>query len=383
MKNLRALTMTVAISAALLLAGGCADESTPQGAPDSSGGDVTIGDATGDALIEDGTIEDTGQPLPDVLADTTEPVDTGVIPDVPVTLPEIHEGECTLDEECFDGNLCHVGICNNELCVFPNIDCNDQNPLTKDSCDSGKGCINEPEEGCDCTTGNDCEDGVYCTLDECKDCMCSHTPVEECDCIMDEDCDDSSLCTNELCLEGECFSDLAIDCQDADPCTKDACDPKTGTCVKPQKDCDDDDPCTIDSCDTRNGGCLHMPLECTTDEPCKDAACNPELGACEVTDRVCESLPCKEAYCNAELDTCFQSNVICNDGNFCTTDTCDVTLNDCIYTPIGCDDQDPCTIDFCNEDLDICAYDTKPCDDGDPSTTDSCDPTDGSCIHVP
>ncbi|HQN02217.1 MAG TPA: hypothetical protein PLL36_14145, partial [Candidatus Hydrogenedentes bacterium] len=48
-------------------------------------------------------------------------------------------------------------------------------------------------------------------------------------------------------------------CEDADVCTKDACDPETG-CVFTPVDCDDGDPNTEDACDPVTGVCIHTPI---------------------------------------------------------------------------------------------------------------------------
>ena len=74
----------------------------------------------------------------------------------------------------------------------------------------------------------------------------------------------------------------------------------------------------------------------------------------------------------------------CADGNACTRDEC--TVGGCRNFPLGknmlCDDGDVCTTgDRCSEQVG-CTGDTRTCEDGDPCTTDSCTPKIG-CAHTP
>lgn len=82
----------------------------------------------------------------------------------------------------------------------------------------------------------------------------------------------------------------APNCDDADPCTQDGCDPALGDCTHTRiagcakslgdcitaTDCDDGDPCTADTCATQTGACNHAPQkECDTGN-----ACLGETGTC-------------------------------------------------------------------------------------------------------
>ena len=57
----------------------------------------------------------------------------------------------------------------------------------------------------------------------------SSTPPEQC--LFDEDCPIQDLCLPPTCVAGVCQAALApVACDDADPCTEDACNPSTGQC---------------------------------------------------------------------------------------------------------------------------------------------------------
>ncbi len=101
---------------------------------------------------------------------------------------------------------------------------------------------------------------------------------------------------------------------------------------------------------------------------------------------------------------------VCEDGNFCTTDSCNDALDTCTHTAKVCNDSIPCTADSCNPDTGACVKDpndaacadtnvctdetcdvnlgcvlsanTDPCDDGIGCTTqDTC--SNQACIGIP
>lgn len=121
-----------------------------------------------------------------------------------------------------------------------NIDCNDSNPCTTDTCNSGT-CSYSPVSGC-CLTNIECDDGNACTTDACSNNVCTHT---------------------------------AISCNDNNACTTDSCNPQTG-CFQTAVNCDDSNPCTVDSCDSQLG-CQHASVSCPQGQ-----ACNPANGQCQL-----------------------------------------------------------------------------------------------------
>jgi hypothetical protein len=75
------------------------------------------------------------------------------------------EVECTVDGHCDDSNPCTDDTCDSGVCVFTNDDnntCTDENQCTDDWCESGV-CESTPEPA-----GTPCNDGLFCTaVDEC------------------------------------------------------------------------------------------------------------------------------------------------------------------------------------------------------------------------
>ena len=226
---------------------------------------------------------------------------------------------CTAEDHCEDG-VCRGG---------GELDCDDENPCTDERCDSSVGCVYEPTEAF-------CDDGDACTVDDlCRGGVCLPGAALECDddnpCTDDacdavegclysansSSCDDGEECTvDDVCAEGVCQG-VARDCDDGDACTADSCEPGIG-CVSVAIGCDDGDACTTDSCEAALG-CVHDRIACDDDDACTRDSCEPEAG--------CE---------HEELE--------CDDDNPCTDDACDPAVG-CRFTSNAraCDDGDPCT----------------------------------------
>lgn len=104
-----------------------------------------------------------------------------------------------------------------DLCE--DVQCNDDDPCTMDECQPSDGsCVFVPkEDGMDCEVNGDagvCEQG-QCQVNGCQS---------------DEDCQDSNVCNGvEVCgVDGVCVPSPALNCDDDNPCTEDACDPEAG-----------------------------------------------------------------------------------------------------------------------------------------------------------
>ncbi len=165
-----------------------------------------------------------------------------------------------------EGSVCVVGPC------ATNADCDDGIACTVDACDGGTGCVHTPDVAA-------CDDGLACTVDACDPTAgCTHTA----DATV---CDDGNQCTTDTC-------DLTVGCQnipqdgtacdDGNACTSsDTC--VTGTCTGgPAVNCDDANPCTDDACDPATG-CTHTNNTvqygtCTTAQP---GACSAGVWQCE------------------------------------------------------------------------------------------------------
>ncbi|MSP93501.1 MAG: hypothetical protein EXR79_17200, partial [Myxococcales bacterium] len=171
-----------------------------------------------------------------------------------------------------------------------------------------------------------CDDQNACTDDTCDPAtgICSHAAKPA-----GLACDDASQCTqSDTCKAGTCVGQ-AVDCNDGNPCTSDACGLATGctTTFVDGSACDDGSPCTQgDKC--LGGACLAgVALACPPNEPCIAWKCDPVLGKC------------KAGYVLA--------GTACDDGNACTgSEAC--TDGTCQGKVTTCDDGNPCTDDACS-----------------------------------
>jgi len=332
-------------------------------APCDDGDACTSGDhCTGGVCVGGPTPCDDGSPC---TVDTCDPA-TGECVFEPLDdgLP------CDDGSECTAGDTCQAGVC------VPGTEdgCDDGNPCTANPCAGGVTCGTVP------LNGEACDDGDPCTTDDvCLAGVCVPGPPDP--------CDDGDPCTVGTCTAPDgCTYEIVVGapCDDGDACTVgDACD-AAGACVSgAPAQCDDANPCTADACDVVQG-CLHEPVEGSCPAP---SACYTE-GTC--VDGVCDTVPldcddgdaCTEDACDPVLG-CEHVDISasCDDGNPCTVDACDPAQG-CVSTPqdTPCDDGDPCT------DGDTCATGTcqgtpLDCDDGDPCTVDACTPEQG-CVHA-
>jgi hypothetical protein len=152
-----------------------------------------------------------------------------------------------------EGSYCPTGYyCSEEGWCFPiwqcseDDNCADDNLCTVDDC-------NEIEGNCNWTClPDETECGGDGVPGQCINCVCQY-PSE---CETDEDCDDGQWCTIDECIEGECLNT--------------------------EKDCDDQNPCTTDSCNEEMERCDNDPVANGTECPggtCQDGQCvgQPQL----------------------------------------------------------------------------------------------------------
>jgi len=196
---------------------------------------------------------------------------------------------CTLDDACDKG-----------LCKGTSNPCDDLNSCTEDSCETMVGCVHE-------AVGGACEDGDFCHgPDLCQDGQCLAGPEIDCDdknvCTTDscspdsgcahepnsESCDDGNACTTgDHCEGGGCSFSGVLDCSDEEPCTLDSCDPDSGCAHQPldEGSCDDGDDCTQgDFCE--GGVCQPGPIkECYE---CGDGVCDEPFEDCASCSKDCE-----------------------------------------------------------------------------------------------
>jgi hypothetical protein len=315
------------------------------------------------------------------------------------------------DTPCPDATVCNGDeTCQTGTCTAGTpLNCDDSNECTSDSCDAISGCQNPPvandtpcpdttvcngDETCQagvCTAGTplDCDDINECTSDSCDAVSgCQNDPLAN-----DTPCPDATVCNgDETCQAGICTAGTPLNCDDSNECTADSCDAVSG-CQNPQVA--DNTPCldaTVcngeETCQA--GVCTAgSPLVCDDGEFCTTDSCDAVSG-CQ-NDPVANDTPCPDAtVCNGD-ETC-QGGVCtagtplnCDDSEFCTNDSCD-DVSGCQNNPLA--DDTPCPDgDFCNGDetcqLGVCSLGIPPnCDDTNVCTNDSCDPASG-CQNIP
>ncbi len=204
---------------------------------------------------------------------------------------------------CNDGDPCTTADkCSGGACVGgAAVKCDDGRACTADTCIKGVGCANAPvADNTTCDDGSGCSTGDRCVAGECKPtggkiCPEDTNPctVATCDPNQGSICgvknDDAAKCQVDKChaftqcAGGVCPTSALIDCNDANPCTADACDPATG-CTHVADDtasCSDGDLCTTaDKCS--RGVCAVTPLVCQPIDDCHAAGeCNPKTGNCD------------------------------------------------------------------------------------------------------
>ena len=230
------------------------------------------------------------------------------------------QGICLITAAQFDGTTCDDksacttgDACKKGLCVGTPVVCGDLNPCTDDYCDPVSGCQTKPRTGF-------CEDGDKCSgPDWCVDGACVPGPEIDCDdkndCTTDSCdsltgcqhvaltgslCNDHDACTvGDHCASGQCAPTGVASCDDGNPCTQDSCDPGTGCVHTPMNEgakCDDGNACTNnDQC--TGGTCLGVKQ--TPCPVCGDGTCNGTED--------CHTCP---ADCTACAPSCVQETAI-------------------------------------------------------------------------
>ena len=164
------------------------------------------------------------------------------------------------------------------------------------------------------------------------------TPPE---CMSDDQCDDANPCTIDACTpDGACDYSVGVSCDDGNPCTSDVCLPDQGGCVgvpNPGASCDDGVVCTApDLCDASGQcaggdvpGCCRDDAFCADGNACTADACDEATGACSNDAISCpEPAACEVGFCDA-ASGCGSAPVTCpDDGNICTVEACDPSIGD-------------------------------------------------------
>jgi len=281
--------------------------------------------------------------------------------DTCVVAADATEGECAnTDIECPSGQECDGGTCKTPCDTAD--ECDDADACTDDACTDGFCGNTNNTAACDdldACTENDacaegvcagaalvCDDGLFCngteTCDVATGCVDGTAP---CDALTETCNEDTDACVL-TCVVGDL-------CDDADPCTDDAC--VDGACANTAKDCDDSVACTDDSCDAATGDCVNAD-NCTAPE-----TCNLTTGLCVAEAACTDDAGCDDGlFCNG-LETCDltdPANGVCVDGTRPCADTiADGTVGACGDegvtqtcaegdTAAVCTDCPPITLDF-------------------------------------
>ena len=372
--------------------GGCGHDPIPDCDSCAVGADCDDGDpCTKDKCGADGLCVYTPDPCDDVNPCTID----GCSSETGCT----HDPDPCDDDDACTSDGCDPGV----GCQHAAVTCDDADPCTLDGCDPAVGCTTTtitcqggtacvPNAPCACSANAECADDNPCTVDACDPDggICKHDPAG----ADGAPCDDGDLCTSgDACSAGVCEA-TPTDCDDANPCTKDSCNTGTGTCANfglpHQGDaCDDGDPCTsADACDF--GVCVGDAMPCEDENPCTVDACDPSTVTCVFDGAAAAGLGCDDADPCTVGDACAGGACVgasptCDDGNPCTAGTCDPATGACTFetAPLDgapCDDGEACTVD----DLCVAAFcegSLKGCDDADPCTGDACDAASGECLH--
>jgi hypothetical protein len=242
---------------------------------------------------------------------------------------------------CDDGSICTaVDKCVSGKCFGGGeLDCDDKDACTSDSCNPIDGCQHKPasdavcpDDGIECTQdlckdgkcqhpqasdGTKCsEDGKPCTADICQTGKCQHPIQEGNPCV-----DDGKACTSDLCVAGVCQHTPAsgIPCDDGKICTEgDVC--LSGACKAGKLNlCDDGQPCTKDAC-IEGAGCSHDP-QGANGYSCTAASADCPAGQC--VGGTCLSVPSKLCFYEYDPGICgdpVQLPGYCASSGKCTPD---------------------------------------------------------------
>jgi hypothetical protein len=297
--------------------------------------------------------------LPDDLGDGDQGLD--VLPDTDACKPVCGGAECGDDRcggscgTCTGGKVCQTGVC---VCAAESYRaCCDNAVCWFDSCGTQGTKVVDCPKGCQGATCLDCT--ADCTGKQCGEDGCGY----ECGQCASGNCGGLMWTTPAGCVSGHCSGGGATQaCDDGNPCTQDTCDPKLGcghrifedateclsgncnilawtkpkTCVSGQctgggdiESCDDANPCTDDACFS-GAGCVHTPntKSCDDGDPCTTVD--------NCSGSKCIGMGVKECY----------------DGDPCTDDSCEKGIG-CLNIGTGedCDDSDLCTTgDTCRDD---------------------------------
>jgi hypothetical protein len=296
--------------------------------------------------------------------------------------------ECTVGDDCDDGDPCTDDTCVGYVCVYPynTAPCDDLDACTMDDACFQGACSGDPLDGdgdgyvSDACAGDDCDDGAF-DVNPGADEVCDNGIDDDCDgstdrvdpdcweCTVAGECDDYDACTSDSCVDHQC-EHSAVNCDDSNACTDDSCDRILG-CENECNAVDYLDPCCGNYACIGNPACEEPP-ECTVPEDCDDT-------------NLCTLDDCVDQACENIL-------VDCDDANACTDDDCDPGTGGCFNDCNAQDNQDPCCSNYAcigeavceacadgdgdgygNPASPLCTYPEEDCDDSAPGVNPGAD----------
>jgi len=235
-------------------------------------------------------------------------------------------------------------------------------PCADPPCGPGNG-------GGGCTSDAQCDDGNFCTIDQCMGGNCVYF-----------ECGGGTYCDPMACVDGSYFcgpvpgpdcggqvcddaTESCVDCVVDGDCTPDVCDTGTNTCVE----CNNENDCSgaTPACDAGTSTCV----ECLDDSYCPGEVCDMANSVCVecLDDGDCNAGPqCWLGICNPNGNNCgYAEDDADNDGFLdCTQDDCAPGMEE--LHP-NCLDENQlwivngCTASQCDEDGDLIPNDRDCC----------------------
>jgi uncharacterized repeat protein (TIGR01451 family) len=244
---------------------------------------VQINGCIGDVDIFNSATIDTRTPDPNTATCDVLNIFTGVFDTLPCENPSVSisatdigtcndlscDAESCTANNCTAGDTCSGGVCN----PGPAPNCDDGSICTEDSCDPATGCVNDSSQ-----LGDLCDNGGadQCLEDFCDPVLFCQTRPVNCDdgnpCT-DDSCDSGTGCVHvnntSACSDGDA-------CTTGDTCGGGTCNP--GSAVN----CDDGNACNgVETCDSGTGCVAGTPVVCTASDLCHDAGtCDTGTGLC-------------------------------------------------------------------------------------------------------
>jgi hypothetical protein len=261
---------------------------------------------------------------------------------------------CLVAADCSDGNACTTdsctlgacvrlptpagvactgGICSGSVLAPECVDCLDDLPgtMVDTGCSASAPVCDDSGAApvcAECATAIDCDDGNVCTVDACDAGVCEQTALAVGALCAGGVCDASSACV--ACVDDATGTTIDTGCGIGAPVCDDSGAVAVCTGCLLDTDCDDLNPCTTDACAL--GACGGSPLAIAS--PCPGGVCNGD-----VTAPAC--VGCVDDATGTVLDTgCSAAAPICDTS--LALPACVECLGDA-----ACDDGNPCTLDAC------------------------------------